>query len=150
MALIYKNQCVSTVINIIIRPATCSWGFLTLAASSVNQQGPLLSTWACAALLTTMPANTGLCPCDKLQIMQSGFNNLPTNRTHTPLRKAPWSQRARLIIQRRGSDSATGPAQGDLSLTPTTCTRPTPIQPVQVSCSVDQISWDRAPPQPAN
>lgn len=37
--------------------------------------------------------------------------------------------------------------RGKLSLTPTTFTRPTPIQLVQVSCSVDQISWDRAPPQ---
>lgn len=37
-----------------------------------------------------------------------------------------------------------------LSLTPATFTGPTPIQQVQVSCSVNQISWDRAPPQPAN
>lgn len=102
---------------------------------------------------TTMPVNTRACPCDKLQMMQPGFNNLRANSAHKPLHKAPWSQRASAIVQRRGfrwhREGGTLTVQ-KLSLTPATFTGPTPIQQVQVSCSVDRVSWDCAPPQPAN
>lgn len=91
---------------------------------------------------TTMPANARVCPCDKLQFTQPGFNNLRAKRAHKTLHKVPWSQRASLIVQRRGKPSAW---REKLSLTPATFTGPTAIQRVRVSCSVDQISWDRAP-----
>lgn len=64
---------------------------------------------------TTMPANTRACPCDELQIMQPGFNNLRAKRAHKPLHKAPWSQRASAIVQRRGSGGTARPAKGDPS-----------------------------------
>lgn len=71
--------------------------------------------------------------CVRVTSSKWWFNNLRSKRAHVPL--VPKS-----TIQGRSFDW-----DEKLSLTPSSFTGPTPIQLVQVSCSVSQISWDRAP-----